>query len=401
MQKAIPTASRIPVSALHQVHRAVLNRGSHTLGLHVGEPAMGMPEVAIEAIARAVRDGKTGYGDAPGLPELRARLAHQFAADGCTPAEVFVSMGSCQGIAAVLLSLSVPGASVLLPELHWPTHRQQIVMAGMCPRFFVNGLGTDLAAELERAYDPSVRVAIINSPANPSGAVISREACAEVHRWALERGVWIISDEAYVDFVFEGDRPCLGALDSQVEERDRKVFSVRTFSKGYSFTGCRLGYLAAPNREAAERLRRVQEACIITPSSPIQWGGLAALDATDHLGSHHRRVRATRDAVLERLQGSVLLGSAPAGGWYMMLDVSALCQSIDQFCSDLLARTGVAVAPGDAFVAPEARLPRMVRVALCVDHDLTIEAIDRLRAYCETVGEPASQIEPASDLRSS
>src|SRR5205085_1767641 len=124
-----------------------------------------------------------------------------------------------------------------------PTYLQQAIMTGFQPRFFAEHDHKSLVAALEAAYDPSVRVAIINSPANPSGLVADPAALAAVHAWALARDVWLISDEAYEDFVFEGELPSLWRLDQRVEPAQRRVFTVHTFSKGYSFTGCRLGYV--------------------------------------------------------------------------------------------------------------------------------------------------------------
>jgi aspartate/methionine/tyrosine aminotransferase len=362
----------------------VLDRRMPTIQLHVGEPRIGMPAAAVAALCKAAQDGRVAYGDAPGLPELRERLRVKLREQGVTPAEIFITPGSCQAIAATLLSLAREGASVLLPQVHWPTHLQQVIMTGFKPRFFVNDGRRDIVAALEAAYEPSVQVLVVNSPANPSGQVLGDEVLERVHAWATQRGVWLISDEAYEDFIFEGEAVALARFDAALEPEQRRVFTVRTFSKGYSFTGCRLGYVAAPNATAAERLRRVQEASIIAPSTPIQWAGLAALDDIEHRQKHHRYVRETRDAVVAALRDTPLAWFVPSGGWYMLLDVSGSGCTGEQFSSKLLAAAGVAVAPGSAFVAPGAELPELVRIALCAGREETLEGVERLVQFYES-----------------
>lgn len=368
----------IPVSSLHEIHRLVEESGPDTIALHVGEPFLRMPESVSEAFVRAIRDGHTAYTDAPGLPILRRALADRLEHNGAPPADhIFVTPGSCQAIAAVLQSIAFDGGIALVPEVHWPIHLQQVLLAGLRPRFFAD---TDLPAALDEAYSPEVCVIIVNSPANPSGRVLDGKSLAGIHEWAVRHRVLVISDEAYEDFVYEGDQPRMAALDACLVEADRVVFSVHTFSKGFSMTGCRLGYVAAPNSERAQLLRRVQEATLVAPSTPVQYAGLAALADEEHLAVHYNYVSATRDEVV-RLAGP-LVWRLPAGGWYALLDLSAHTGDTDLFCRELLDETGVALAPGWGFVPPANPLGRqLVRVTLCWERDITLEGIKRLLSY--------------------
>ncbi len=327
-----------------------------------------------------MRDEACGYCDAAGLPALREALSRRFAdlngvdigADA-----IFVTPGSCQAIAAVLLSVACDGGAALLPRVHWPMHLQQVLMAGLRPRFYDN---TDerirMTDALDEAYDPAARVLIVNSPANPSGQVLTRPALEEVYDWAGRRGVSIISDEAYEDFVFEGELPALTRLDAMVPPRERVVFSVHTFSKGYSMTGYRLGYVSAPTPERAQLLQRVQEAVLVSPNTPVQFAGLAALADRDHLRRHHEYVRSTRDAVVAMLRPTQLMWSVPRGGWYALLDVARCGPDSETCCLRLLRDDGVALAPGRGFVPSGDPLgPRLVRVALCGERTRTLTAL--------------------------
>jgi len=371
----------IPASSLHEIHRLVQRRGGDTIALHVGEPHVRMPAAAVTAYQRALADGRTSYGDAPGLPALREAIAERLADNGSpSPDRVFVTPGSCQAISAVLQSIASPGGTVLLPEIHWPVHQQQILNAGLRPRFFSCGPSApEMLAALESGHDQDVCGLIVTSPANPSGQVLAPEVMAAVHAWAARHRVWLISDEAYEDFVYEGAAPAAAVYDGALPEHERVVFSVHTFSKGYSMTGCRLGFVVVPSAERAELMCRVQEATLVAPSTPVQYAGLAALASRGHLSRHHDYVRGTRDEVIRRLASTGLLWAAPAGGWYALLDLSAHTRDSAAYCQRLLEGAGVALAPGHGFLPPGHPLgTRLARMTLCAERMTTLEGISRL-----------------------
>jgi aspartate aminotransferase len=378
----------IPVSSLHEIHRIVERRRGDTIALHVGEPHIRMPDAALEAYVRALRAGHTAYNDVQGLRPLREALAAHLVNNGApSPEQIFVTPGSSQAIAAVLQAMAVEQAVALLPAIHWPIHLQQVLMVGMRPRFYrIEGPDVSPVAALEAAYDPNVTVIVVNSPANPTGLVLSQRVLGEIHEWAVRRRVSVISDEAYEDFAFEGEVPTMAAFDAALPEKDRVVFSVHTFSKGFSMTGCRLGYMTSPSRERTQNLCRVQEATLVAPSTPVQYAGLAALAERDHLDLHHAYVRDTRDAVMAAIEPLRLLWVRPAGGWYALLDLSEFTPDSNAFCHDLLGQTGIALAPGAGFVpAGHPLSSRIVRVALCGDREITLRGIDGLLAYLRHV----------------
>ena len=371
----------IPVSSLHEIHRLVEQRESDTIALHVGEPFLRMPEPVSEAFVKAIRDGHTSYTDASGLPLLCRALADRLRHNGAPPAEhVFVTPGSCQALAAVLQSVAFDGGVVLLPEIHWPIHLQQVLLAGLRPRFLSDA---DLLAALDDASSPDVCAIIVNSPANPSGVVLDQATLAGIHEWAVRNRVWVVSDEAYEDFVYEGAAPRMAALDAELPADERVVFSVHTFSKGFSMTGSRLGYVAAPTKDRARLLRRVQEATLVSPSTPVQYAGLAALGEAEHLSDHHAYVRGTRDEVVRLAQP--LVWRVPAGGWYALLDLSAHTDDTNAFCHQLLDATGVALAPGWGFVPAGNPLgQRLVRLTLCWERTATMAGLTRVLEYLES-----------------
>jgi aspartate aminotransferase len=385
-----PERSRgIPASSLHAIHRLAQKRVSDTIALHIGEPYIGMPESAAEGFIRAIRDRQTSYTDAPGLWPLREALAGVLAGNGAPePDHIFVTPGSSQAISAVLQSVAFEGGIALLPEIHWPIHLQQVLLAGLTPRFFrAHGPDSAQVAAIEAAYTPEVCAIIINSPANPSGAVLGRKLVADIHQWAVRRHVWLVSDEAYEDFVYTGEPARTAELERDLAESERVVFSVHTFSKGFSMTGCRLGYVAAPSAERAKLLRRVQEATLISPSTPVQLAGLAALNDREHLAAHHSYVRATRNEAVRALTAAGLLWAIPEGGWYALVTLPGERADSEVFCRELLDGTGVALAPGHGFAPAGNDIGRnLVRMTLCGEQKETLEGIRRLLAHLAADG---------------
>ncbi|MGH3186190.1 MAG: pyridoxal phosphate-dependent aminotransferase [Streptosporangiaceae bacterium] len=376
----------IPTSSLHAIHRLASERGKDTIALHVGEPHIGMPESAADAFVRAIRDRQTYYTDAPGLPMLREALADRLAGNGAPRVgQVFVTPGSCQAISAVLQSIAIDGGIALLPELHWPIHLQQVLATGLTPRFFhAAHPGLSPVESLEAGYEPAVCAVIINSPSNPAGVVLDQHVIADIHEWAVRHHVWLISDEAYEDFVYAGEPPRTAALDTPLAEAERVVFSVHTFSKGFSMTGCRLGYVTAPSADRADLLQRVQEATLIAPSTPVQFAGLAALNEDQHLAAHHGYVRATRDDAAGALVSAGLLRAMPEGGWYALIDLGRHAADSGVFCRQLLHQAGVALTPGHDFLpAGHAQGRSLARLALCGERAATMEGVRRLLTQLE------------------
>lgn len=378
-------------SRLHAMHRSVLQAGSEVIGLHIGEPHLGVPGGVRDAFVEAIRRGDSTYCDAPGLPRLRealsARLA-QLRRGHYSPDRIFVTPGSCQALAATLLSIATPGGSFLLPEIHWPMHLQQVQMAGLVPRFYtLTGVGLTTADALSHVDTRGACGMLVCSPSNPDGAVHDPEDIKAIYAWAAGRGLPIISDNAYEDFIYEGRAAPIAHLERDLPDAMRIVYSVHTFSKSYSMTGYRLGYVCAPSLDRAALLSRVQEAMLVAPATPPQFAGIAALADDDHVQSHRAYVEETRNEVFRSLQGSGLLPKPPAGGWYALLDLSPYCRDSSSLCSELLESAGVALAPGAAFAPPgHLKAATLARMALCRERNYTLDGISRLLRFLRRQG---------------
>lgn len=393
-------AGSIPPSCLHEVFRTAeareLTTGQPVIKLHVGEPYFPPPVAAVEAVVAAVREGRTAYTAAEGLLELRAAIVEKLETDNghrTDPDRVFVSPGSCQGLAALLQSMVHPGDEILLPELHWPIHLQQCLLAGFRPVFY----------PLDRRYRPDLdgiasvasprtRAILVNTPANPTGAVVETAGLRDLLATAYAHDWQVISDEAYEHFHYTGAHVSLAALERDVPEPERRVFSTFSFSKSYAMTGYRLGYVVTPNRAAARALRVVQEASIVSPATPVQFAGLAVVSDPTAGPANGALVRANRDRALPALRAAGLLADLPDGGWYAMLDVGQTGLTADDFAGRLLDTHGVSVAPGRGFAlrpeldeagrvtattaSPAAQT--LLRLAFCGDPELLDVGVRRL-----------------------
>ncbi|KXK61862.1 hypothetical protein AWW66_11435 [Micromonospora rosaria] len=383
-----PVASTIPSSQLHRVFRDADDRervsGVPVTKLHVGEPHFTPPPEVAQALARAVTTGRTEYTAVEGLLELREHLVRKLADENGVDTDVsrlFVTPGSCQGLAALMQAVAEPGAEILLPELHWPIHLQQALLAGLRPVFYP--LGRDYRTDPESvlaAATANTRVLLINSPANPTGAVLDTPTLRALIDMARARGWQIISDEAYEHFVFDGEHVSTASLERDVPVPERIVHSSYSFSKSLAMTGYRLGYLATATDRAARAVRIVQEANLIAMSTPVQYAGLEALRWGHVVRQNHAMVRANRDEVLPAVHDAGLLPELPAGGWYAVLDVAPTGLSAEEFAAGLLATRNVAVVPGTGFAlmprldargrvtsaepAPWSR--HLIRIAMCV-----------------------------------
>ncbi len=380
--------ARLPRSILHAVHRQVEEaerQGREVVRLHVGEPAFRAPDAVLAAMARALADGRTSYTSAEGLPELRERLVQrleQVNRVSTTPDRVLVTPGSSFALASVMQAVCEPGDEVLLPEIYWPIYAQGAAVARVRVRTYP--LEADRSIDPDRLFSAvtgATRLAVVNSPANPTGALCEPKVLAEIVDRARHHDVWLIGDEAYEHFVYEGRHTALASFERDVPADQRRVFSVHTFSKGYGMTGYRMGYVATPTDTTGATLRRVSEGTIIAPSTPVQYGALAALGDEDMPRRAHAHVRATRDAALAGAVDAGLLDRLPPAGWYALVDVSATGLSSVAFAERLLADQAVAVAPGNTFVSSDAPDPRCVRVAFCGDRDMTVEGMRRLKVF--------------------
>ncbi len=372
-----PDIAAIPVSGI----RELMNAAWATPGaihLAAGQPNFPTPPHVVRAAHEAALAGQTAYVSDAGIPELREALAAKIRrvnGYGVAAENVIVSAGGGEGIFATLAALLAPGDGILLPDPGWPNFAMGAGMLRARTLFYPLDASRDYLpeiADLERLCDARTKVLLINSPSNPLGTVIPRERMRELAAFAERRGLWLVSDECYDQTVFDDRFVSAGA----VADPDRTI-AIYTFSKTYAMTGWRVGYVAAPERVAAQ-LAKLQEPLISCVNTPSQYAALAALNGPQAIVEEMRTAyRERRDEVCARLARGGVPAPVPSGAFYVWADVRAGGTSSRDFALRLLRERGVAVAPGSAFGA---RGEGYVRISLATEPAELVEGIDRLVA---------------------
>jgi aspartate aminotransferase len=329
--------------------------GQDVVNFLEGEPGLPVPQRVLAATAAALRQGRTRYSESSGLPELRAAIARRLRRSGVAagPENVVVGNGAKQMIYETLQALCGPGDEVLIPSPYWVTLPEAARLAGATPVFVKTRPDHQLDLEaLSRAVTRKTRAIILNSPNNPTGAVYGKADLRRVGELAVRKGLWIVSDEAYGSFVYDGARHVsMASLSPAIAAR---TVTAQTFSKTYSMTGFRIGYVAAPKPVAAA-IAGIHGHVTGNACTFAQVGALAALETTDAELEKRRAVFERRRDLACALAMPLLDFVEPRGAFYLFCDARKLLSrkvpDSAALARRLLERARVAVVPGSAFGA--------------------------------------------------
>jgi aspartate aminotransferase len=325
-------------------------QGREIISLAVGEPEFETPEPIIAATQTALTDRHTRYGAVAGEPVLRSRLAEAF--QGYDADNILVTNGAKQALFSLFQVLCDPFDEVVVVRPCWVSFTEQIKLAGAIPVLVDVEADFQLAPERIRdAITPRTRIILINTPNNPTGAVYTAEAIAATARIAAERGVYLIADEAYHAYTFDG-RPHVSAR--QVAAEKAAVITVRSFSKHFNMTGYRIGYVAA-DAPIIQALTRLQSHSTGNVCTFAQHGAIAALQMDAAVVEQRRAVLQLRRDLACTLAGEVFDCAPGQGAFYLFPDVSARLrpgETSAALAARLLREAGVALVPGEAFHGP-------------------------------------------------
>jgi aspartate aminotransferase len=370
-------------SVLREV-RQLQSSGRQLDSLMRGQPDTPTPAHIVEAAARALRDGRTGYPDNQGEPGLRRAVAERLARDhGLSydpDREILITDGATQGLAVALAALLEPDDAVLLPDPIYDAYSGPITLCGgrpaIIPSMIRSGRFTFGRAELECHDQPGARAILINTPWNPVGTVLTPGELRDVLDFALSRDLFLISDEIYESLVYHGSRHTSpAALSSAARER---TVLVNSLSKTYAMTGWRVGYCAGPAEVIAAMALLLQQSSR-GPATFVQDAAECALRSDQTcVGRMAEEYQARRDLVIDRLSGiPCVTPLPPEGGLFVMLDVRKLGRSSDQIRRFLLHEAGVVVIHGSAY-GPGGE--GTLRVSFAAGGQVLDRGLDRLRA---------------------
>jgi aspartate/methionine/tyrosine aminotransferase len=363
-----------------EVMRAAAERaaaGGEVLHLEVGQPSTGAPAAVIAAAKAALDSDKIGYTDALGIPPLRAAISRwyrdRYGLE--VPARrIVVTTGSSGAFLVAFLAAFEPGDRVAMAAPSYPAYRNILSALGVEPVEMPAGPESRFqptVAMLE-ALDRPVAGLIVASPSNPAGTMLTPDELRKLADYCGERDIRLISDEIYHGIGY--GTPAATAL-----EASEQAVVVNSFSKYFSMTGWRLGWMVVPD-DLARSVECLSQNLYISPPTLSQHAACAVFDCTDELDANVARYARNRDLLLAELPKAGFTRLAPAdGAFYIYADVSDLTDDSEAFCRRMLAETGVAATPGIDF--DPARGRRYVRFSFAGSTDDMAEAALRLNNW--------------------
>ncbi len=378
-----------PTLAVDAKAKALKAAGEDVCGFGAGEPDFDTPAFIKEAAIQALRDGKTKYAPAAGIPELRAALAEKFAAEngiaGVEPSQVVVSPGGKFSCYLAILAVCGPGDEVIVPAPFWVSYPEMVKLAGATPKLLFAGDESGFkvtAQQFREAITPKTRLFILNSPSNPTGAVYSRAEIEEIVSVAIENNVLLLSDEIYERLLYDNASHFSPASISP--EAAAATITVGGFSKTFSMTGWRLGTLLAPPA-IAKAVADLQSQTSSNATTFAQYGALAAVRekaAADEaiagmLAVFDRRRKTLHDG-LNAIDGAKCL--LAEGAFYLFPNFSSFGLSSTEFAARLLEQEKVAIVPGVAFGADD-----YARLSYATSDEVIEKGLARIARFCESL----------------
>lgn len=357
---------------------ALVHGRGDVVHLELGEPDAPTPAHIVEAAMASLRDERQGYGPTMGIAGLRQALAERVArvnGIAATAERIILSAGGTGALMASLLAICPPGCDVLIPDPAWAGYDAILATAGAhaarYPLLPEDGWQPDLDA-LDAAITSRTRVLVINSPSNPGGAVFPRKTMERLVEIARRHDLWLLSDECYDEFVYDGEHVSPATLDS-----DGRVLTVGTFSKSYAMTGWRIGWVVAPPATIGAITLAVTAQLNNLPLFVQRAAEAALMGPQDCVRAMAQTYRERRDLAVEVLRAHDLLEYVPAGAFYLLARVAGRGEAAPfdgvAFAEALVRERGIAVAPGGAFGL---RTAEYIRVSLA-------SATEALRAGLE------------------
>lgn len=326
--------------------------GRDIIALNVGEPDLPTPEVVKEATAKAMRDNQTRYSLVEGIPELREAIAARFERDTkrqVSPSQILISNGSKQTLYNIFQTLLNPGDEVIIPRPYWVSFPEAVKLAGGVP-VFIDAPDLQLPlAGIRAAINEKTKLIIVNSPNNPSGVVYKRQDMEALAKLAVEKNLYLVSDEAYEALIYDdSEKFSFAQMDDEVAKR---TLHVQSFSKTFMMTGFRIGHVIA-NQEIINAMNKLQSHLTGNNCTFAQYGAIAAL-------KHEKEIvppmielmRKRRDLCMELSQGLFDL-DLPGGAFYLFPRMGKYLERFKdsaEMATFLLEKTGVAGLGGSAF----------------------------------------------------
>lgn len=366
--------------------RAMFDRAKYfpgAINLGIGEPDLNTPDEIVEEGCKALRAGKTHYTANAGIIELRNKIS-EYLRGGDVEVdpenEIIVTTGGMGALALVLMVTLSPGDEVLIQDPQWLNYFAQVRFFGGTPvpvpvkeengfRIMVN--------DIEKRITGKTKILMINSPNNPTGAVLEEQDLIAIAELANKHNLLVISDEVYCTLLYDNMKH--KSIISIPGMKDRTIV-VNSFSKSFAMTGWRVGF-AAGNREIIGKMIALQENMVSCVATPCQYAALKALDLFDRADEMTEIYRERRDLIVEGLNNIKGISCIkPKGSFYVFPNIKALGKTSTEVANELLEKAGVITIPGSAFGAQG---EGYLRISYANSLENIKEAVKRIKKYAE------------------
>ena len=340
----------IPESAIRAAFSSAQKSGD-TINLSIGEPDFDTPEHIKAAAKKALDEGYTHYAPNAGIPDLLDSIGTKLKLENGVDVEpneqVIVTIGGTQAIQLALTVLLQEGEEVLIPSPAFVAYQASTRISGGVP-IEVN-LAEDYSLDVEEIKSRitnKTKVLVINTPSNPTGAITARKELTKIAELAKDKGFYILSDEVYEKFIYEGEHTSIGSLPDMGEF----VITINSLSKAYGMTGWRLGYAAGPSEVINQMIKAQMYSCACVPTF-IQKAAITALQSPEIMfDSIREEFKKRRDVVIRELSDTPNLSIIkPKGAFYLLPKINNLGVTSADFAKELLQMAKVAIVPGSAF----------------------------------------------------
>lgn len=349
LEKVEPSATL----AINALVKSLASEGKKVINLTVGEPDFDTPDNVKEAAIRAIKDGFTKYTPPQGILKLREAIQKKLSEENgvqYTPDEIIVTTGAKDALYLLFQVILNKGDEVIILSPYWVSYPQQVILAGGIPKIIPASDNFSFSIdEFRKAISDKTKAVILNSPCNPSGAVFDEQTLMEIAGIAQKNNILIVSDEIYEKIIYEGANASIASFSEEIKSR---TVTINGFSKTYSMTGWRIGYLGGPE-EIVKGIKKIQSQSTSCASSISQKAALEALQGPqDFIKKMVLEFKKRRDYLVENLNKSEFfsIGESP-GTFYVFpsIKLNERFPTSEEFAMHLLKENGVGTVHGSAF----------------------------------------------------
>ncbi|MGO1060012.1 pyridoxal phosphate-dependent aminotransferase [Planococcus sp. FY231025] len=361
-------------------------QGVDIIGLGAGEPDYNTPENILEAAYQSMKEGKTKYTPAGGLPALKEAIINKLERDqhlSYKPNEIMVGIGAKHVLYTLFQVLLNEGDEVIIPIPYWVSYPEQVKLAQGVPVYIEATASQQYkisAVQLKEAITDRTKAVIINSPSNPTGMIYSKQELEELAEVCREAGILIVSDEIYEKLIY-GDVTHTSIAELSEDAKNRTII-INGVSKSHSMTGWRIGY-AAGDAGLIKAMTDLASHSTSNPTTTSQYAAIEAYNGTQETVEEMRQAFESRlEAIFPKVEAipgfSVI---RPQGAFYLLPDASGAARktgfdSVDDFATALLTEANVAVIPGSGFGAPST-----IRLSYATSLEALTEAVERIHKF--------------------